>query len=268
MHYFRFMRNGTYDIVRKRGRVRYQDPSGYWKLYMPDHPLADSTGYVWEHRKVVYDRIGDVVPPCELCGKALTWKIAHVDHIDEVKWNNDPENLRPLCGPCNTSRGTRLPQYLCKGRHAITFDGETKTAFEWARDPRVAVAGNVILQRKKRGMSDSDALFSPKKTHTGFRKPPPPPKPKCHRSNAVALTINGVTKTAMEWSREPGCTVTDGAIRMRFRLGWNHERAVFAPAKPGGDRGIVSRDALGRIKSAKVRKLKKASVNQLEMEAA
>jgi hypothetical protein len=234
---------------------------------MPDHPLADSTGQVWEHRKIVYDRIGDVVPPCELCGKPLTWQIAHIDHIDENPSNNDPKNLRPLCSPCNTRRGARLPQYLCKGRHAITFDGETKTASEWARDPRVSIAHNVISQRKRRGMSDYDALFSPKLTHNGKKAVKPTPKIRIahERSNAVALTINGVTKTAMEWSREPGCTVTDGAIRMRFRLGWDHERAVFAPAKPGGDRGIVSRDALGRIESAKVREMKKVITNELEV---
>jgi len=223
---------------------------------MPDHPLADSTGQVWEHRKIVYDRIGDVVPPCELCGKPLTWTIAHIDHIDEDPSNNDPKNLRPLCSTCNTHRSMHLPLYLHKGHRGITFDGETKTANEWARDPRVSIAGHVIAQRKNRGMSDYDALFTPKMTHNG-KRPPPPPKPKYSRSNAVALTINGVTKTAMEWSREPGCTVTDGAIRMRFRLGWDHDRAVFAPAKPGGDQGIVSRDALGRIESAEVRRMKR-----------
>jgi hypothetical protein len=80
-------------------------------------------------------------------------------------------------------------------------------------------------------MSDYDALFGPKLTHTGFRKPPPPPQPKHHRSNAVALTINGVTKTSAEWAREPGCTVCDSTIRMRFRAGWPHDRAVFDPPK-------------------------------------
>ena len=233
---------------------------------MPDHPLADSTGQVWEHRKIVYDRIGDVVPPCELCGKPLTWQVAHIDHIDEDPSNNDPKNLRPLCSTCNTHRSMKLPLYLHKGHRGITFDGETKTANEWARDPRIKVAGHVISQRKRRGMSDYDALFSPKLTHNG-KRPPLPPKPKHHRSNAIALTINGVTQTAQEWSRDPRCTVTDGAIRMRVRQGWDHERAVFAPAKPGGDQGIVSRDALGRIQSAKVRELRKqeTEVNQMEV---
>lgn len=258
-HYFRFMRTGSYQLLPKPQRIiRRQDSRGYWQLYMPDHPLADSTGQVWEHRKIVYDRIGDVIPSCELCGKPLTWKIAHIDHIDENPSNNDPQNLRPLCGPCNTRRGEQRPQYLRKGRRAITFEGETKTAFEWARDPRVSVSGHVISQRKKRGMSDYDALFSPKLTHNGRREKSPPKIRIAHtRSNAVALTINGVTKTASEWSREPGCTVTDGAIRARLRIGWAHERAVFAPSNPDGAQKIVSRDALGRIESTKVRERKK-----------
>lgn len=271
MHYFRFMRNGTYEKVMAQAIPRRQDPAGYWRVHAPNHPLADSTGYVWEHRKVVYDRIGDVLPPCELCGKPLTWKTAHIDHIDEVKWNNDPSNLRPLCCGCNVWRGTRIPQHLHRDHHAITYDGETKTPNEWARDPRVKVSNGTIVRRKKAGMSDYEALFSEKQTHNGkitVDKRPPKTQFKHQRSNAIALTINGVTKTAMEWSREPGCTVSDGAIRVRFRLGWDHEKAVFAPANPGGDKKIVSRDALGRIESVKVREMKKAVVNQLEEEMA
>jgi hypothetical protein len=235
----------------KRTRLRYQDSAGYWKVYEPKHPLADSTGYVWEHRKIVYDRIGDVVPPCELCGKILSWTNAVVDHIDEVKWNNDPNNLRPLCHGCNTWRGKRLPSHLHKGNHAITFDGETKTAAEWARDPRVKVAGHTIMVRKRNGMSDYDALFSPKLTHNGGRDKPPPKVRIAHkRSNAVALTINGVTKTAKEWSREPGCTVSDGTIRLRFRQGWDHELAVFSPPTPaGGMRGSVIRNDRGQFEN-------------------
>lgn len=252
-HYFRFMRNGTYEIVRKsRARLRYQDPAGYWKVYEPNHPLADRTGYVWEHRKIVYDRIGDSVPPCELCAKPLTWKTAHVDHIDEDPSNNDPGNLRPLCCGCNTWRGSRIPQHEAKGHHAITFGGETKTPNEWARDPRVKVSNGTIVRRKKAGASDYEALFGEKRTHNGNLPRPEPRKTqfKYERSNAIALTINGVTKTAMEWSREPGCTVTDGAIRFRVRQGWPHDKAVFAPPRAMKDRGVtVVRNSLGRFES-------------------
>jgi 5-methylcytosine-specific restriction endonuclease McrA len=224
------MRTGSYEDRPFSRGTRRQDPRGYWQLYLPEHPLADGTGHVWEHRKIVYERYGDALPPCELCGKLVNWKTVHIDHEDENPANNDPKNLRPLCRVCNVGRTAKV-HHEAKGRHAITFDGETKTAAEWARDPRVKIAGHTIMVRKRRGMSDYDALFGPKLTHTGFRKPPPPPQPKHHRSNAVALTINGVTKTSAEWAREPGCTVCDSTIRMRFRAGWPHDRAVFDPPK-------------------------------------
>lgn len=51
----------------------------------------------------------------------------------------------------------------------LTFDGETKTATDWQRDPRTQVSQSTILARKRRGMSDEEALFSPKKTHSSYR---------------------------------------------------------------------------------------------------
>lgn len=48
----------------------------------------------------------------------------------------------------------------------LTFNGETKTATEWQRDPRTKVNYATILRRKRAGMTDEEALFSPKKTHT------------------------------------------------------------------------------------------------------
>jgi len=51
----------------------------------------------------------------------------------------------------------------------LTFNGETKTATDWQRDPRTQVSMSTILARKRRGMSDEDALFSPKKTHSSYR---------------------------------------------------------------------------------------------------
>lgn len=162
-HYFRFMRNGTYERVLKRTVFRLQDPRGYWQLYLPEHPLADSTGQVWEHRKIVYDRIGDTLPPCELCGRHITWKSAHIDHIDEDPSNNDPKNLRPLCRGCNVSRTPRA------GSVILTIDGVAKSALSWSRDPRVYFCYRSILRRKASGMSDFDVLFGKKLTHNGNR---------------------------------------------------------------------------------------------------
>ncbi|AZS56773.1 hypothetical protein C5E18_11885 [Pectobacterium parmentieri] len=48
----------------------------------------------------------------------------------------------------------------------LTFNGETKTATDWQRDPRTKVSYATILRRKRSGMTDEEALFSPKKTHS------------------------------------------------------------------------------------------------------
>ncbi|CAM7774665.1 HNH domain-containing protein [Klebsiella michiganensis] len=169
MHYFRMMRNGTYDLVRKRNE-RTHNSKGYQMLRQPEHPLAMANGFVYEHRKVVYDRYGDNLPPCEKCGKKVTWKTAHIDHIDEVVDNNAESNLRVLCRACNVMRSrVHIPEHTKKGRVSISYEGVEKTASEWARDPRVKIASRTITLRIKRGMSVEDALFSPKVTHRHTR---------------------------------------------------------------------------------------------------
>lgn len=167
MHYFRFMRNGTYDLIRSR-KYRISNPAGYQALYIPDHPLASSNGYVYEHRKIVFNKYRYDLPDCENCGKESSWEgwVTHIDHIDNDVTNNNESNLRVLCNGCNVKRSDK-PKHDHAGRHSITFDGETKTPAEWARDERVDVAGSTIVNRKALGMSDYDALFAPKKTHNG-----------------------------------------------------------------------------------------------------
>jgi hypothetical protein len=126
---------------------------------MPEHPLADSTGHVWEHRKLMYDRYGETLPPCELCRKPITWETTHIDHIDDDPSNNDPKNLRPLCRGCNVSRPLRTDSVI------LTVDGVSKSAAAWSKDPRISVCYKTILRRKAAGASDIDALFGVKKTH-------------------------------------------------------------------------------------------------------
>lgn len=167
MHYFRMMRYGTYELTKVgKGKERTSNAKGYQMLKLPNHPLAMANGSVYEHRKVIYDRYGDALPPCEKCGKAVTWKTAHIDHIDEVVDNNDESNLRVLCRACNVMRSrVHIPEHTKKGRSSITLNGVTKTASEWSRDPRVNIAANTILFRLRNGMSPEEALFTPKITH-------------------------------------------------------------------------------------------------------
>jgi len=165
------MRYGTYELTKNgKGKFRHKNAKGYQMLKIPDHPLSMANGCVYEHRKVVYDRYGETLPPCEKCGKEVTWKTAHIDHIDEVVDNNADSNLRVLCRACNVMRSrVHIPEHTKKGRTAITFNGETKTATEWSRDPRVSVSETSIKRRLKNGMNVEDALFSPKVTHRHTR---------------------------------------------------------------------------------------------------
>lgn len=55
---------------------------GYWFILMPDHPFANSKGYVREHRLVVEKRKGRYLMP---------WEQVH--HINGNKLDNRSENL-------------------------------------------------------------------------------------------------------------------------------------------------------------------------------
>lgn len=166
-HYFRMMRYGTYELTRVgKGKTKQRNAKGYQMLKLPNHPLVMANGYVYEHRKVIWDRHGETLPPCEKCGKEVTWKTAHIDHIDEVVDNNEESNLRVLCRACNVMRSrVHIAEHTKKGRSSITINGVTKTASEWSRDPRVRIASSTILFRLRNGMSAEEALFTPKVTH-------------------------------------------------------------------------------------------------------
>lgn len=228
-HYHRQWRYGTTDAVKRvKARERIEDKRGYQYIYAPDHPLtARGQWYIGEHRAILYAALGSGPMQCAICGCALTWATCQADHIDENPRNNNRDNLRPTCRPCNTRRG-RKPEYMYS-EHKVTFEGETKTPTEWSRDPRVHVSRGAIVARLRAGMTPADALFAPKMTHNG--KPPKPTQRKTEalhqRSNAVAITCNGKTLTAAEWAREPGVTVSRAGLIWRLRQGWEPSRALF-----------------------------------------
>jgi hypothetical protein len=227
-HYFRQWRYGTTELTRSP-EPRHENPSGYQWIYAPDHPLRHKTGkYVAEHRAVLYADIGPGPMDCELCGKYLTWATCKVDHIDENVRNNARSNLRPTCNRCNTRRSMPAPVEWNR-THVIEFEGVRLTPAEWARDPRVKVAGRTIVLRKLAGMSDADALFAPKATHNGNAPKPyqPKTKHKHERKNAIRIEIDGVIDTAAGWARHPDCEIGSSGITWRIRQGWDSKQAVF-----------------------------------------
>lgn len=68
-----------------RNEGKYSNEQGYILVLCPDHPHADSRGYVREHRLVMEQILGRHLEPSE-----------HVHHINCVKWDNRPENLEVM----------------------------------------------------------------------------------------------------------------------------------------------------------------------------
>jgi hypothetical protein len=107
MHFGRYYRKGTTDKVKHPGR--YTTSVGYVLVRNPEHPLATSNGHLGEHRLVAHEKHGGVCPPCHWCSKPLVWDKAAVDHLNEVKDDNRPDNLVVSCNSCNRARGAMLP---------------------------------------------------------------------------------------------------------------------------------------------------------------
>ena len=70
-------------MARKKAATgRSVDKRGYVRLWMPDHHLADKSGYVYEHRLVAENAIGRPLRPGE-----------EVHHTDLTKSHNTEDNL-------------------------------------------------------------------------------------------------------------------------------------------------------------------------------
>lgn len=103
MHYMRMRRRGTYAAVVRNGR--FVTKEGYAVVTCPSHPLASNGGNTYEHRLVAYAKHNGQCPPCYWCEKPLSWQMAVIDHLNEVKHDNRPDNLVVACNSCNRARG-------------------------------------------------------------------------------------------------------------------------------------------------------------------
>jgi hypothetical protein len=84
---------------------RSQDSAGYWRIRRPEHPNADVTGYILEHRLVVSEAIGRALSPTET-----------VHHINGDRADNRLENLQLRQG--NHGRGVSFRCLDC-GSHNV-----------------------------------------------------------------------------------------------------------------------------------------------------
>lgn len=107
-HYHRMARTGQIDLVERQRLGVYQAEGGYIELLQPDHPLATKEGRVLAHRAAAYATHGGVCPACFWCDEELDWDVAVVDHLDEYRNHNDPDNLVVCCSLCNMQRSSML----------------------------------------------------------------------------------------------------------------------------------------------------------------
>lgn len=85
---------------------KYTDVAGYVHIKAPSHPYSDSRGYVSEHRLVIEQKLGRYLLPTE-----------HVDHINEIKNDNRPENLQVVSNRMNKKLDFLRNGHPFQGKH-------------------------------------------------------------------------------------------------------------------------------------------------------
>lgn len=125
MHYYRVRRTGSTEIDTERKGYTLTS-HGYISVYDKEHPLSFK-GRVYEHRKILFDKIGWGPHPCYWCGAKVDWKPGEktskgslvVDHLNGNKKDNSAGNLIPSCHRCNSMRGLFQSWVIEHGEDAI-----------------------------------------------------------------------------------------------------------------------------------------------------
>lgn len=168
MHYCRLYNHGSLDGgLRNAARGVHETSEGYLATKDLTHPAAGKGGHIYLHRKIFYDLHGAGPHRCHWCSKWVTWAKLKVDHKDENRKNNAPENLLPSCHACNAHRGDAGKVEKRHRSPTITLSGETLTLAQWARRVGIKVCHlhrRIILWPLER------ALTEPGRKHA-LRKP-------------------------------------------------------------------------------------------------
>lgn len=135
-HYNNWLRTG--DPIPRRvieyGRGWRVTVAGYVEIWEPTHPLAFSTGYVLEHRKVMWDA-GLLTDPAD-----------HVHHIDHDKQNNDVINLVVMSSEDHSAHHAAENGYI-KNQHGTWPTGqsvETQKRFHRERHRVLTEAASLL----------------------------------------------------------------------------------------------------------------------------
>lgn len=111
MHYHRWYRHRDTERSAFTTNVTASLGRRYRTVAAKGHPLAMANGRAYEHRVVLYDKIGAGPHACHWCGTEVEWvgkgqpKELQPDHLNDDGGDNRPENLVPSCRSCNTARG-------------------------------------------------------------------------------------------------------------------------------------------------------------------
>lgn len=160
-HYGRFRRNGTFDV--RPPVVESSHSGGYILDHVDGHPLCTPGGgnVVFQHRRIYYDIHGVGPFQCNWCAERITWADLHVDHLNEDKKDNAPDNLVVSCGVCNQQRG--MWKSVAKSKHnglIITFNGESYCQVDWAR--KIGITVQSLVWRLNHGWPIERALTESK----------------------------------------------------------------------------------------------------------
>lgn len=149
-HYIRHRRTGRTDDPKRK--YRYRRSGGYIRIHNVSHSLADAGGNVDEHRLVMFELLGDAPQKCHWCDQIIEWKTSNkqlrivVDHLNEIKDDNRPENLVLSCNSCNRARGACLPFLQKMTRRGFEQFVRTATEYRLTISTEDGGFGNAVKQ--------------------------------------------------------------------------------------------------------------------------